>query len=54
MTRGGGGERNVRGGTFGKAEATEEEPGEEDAPPSYAAYRGCIIHQKKKAPPKQP
>lgn len=37
------------GGRFQKAEAAEEEPGEEDAPPRYAAYRGCIIkYQKKK------
>lgn len=34
------------GGKFQKAEAAKEEPGEKDAPPSYAAYRGCIIKRR--------
>lgn len=29
----------MRGGKFQKAEGAKEEPGETDAPPSYAAYR---------------
>lgn len=34
------------GGKFEKAAAAKEEPGEKDAPPSYAAYRGCIIKRR--------